>query len=76
MVIDKDNSFLITGNGDVLEPDDGIIGIGSGGSFAQSAAKALVLHSNLGAKEIVEEAMKIAASTCIYTNTNFTIEEL
>ena len=76
VVVDKDNSFLITGNGDVLEPDDGIIGIGSGGSFAQSAAKALVLHSKLEAKEIVEEAMKIAASTCIYTNTNFTIEEI
>jgi ATP-dependent HslUV protease subunit HslV len=76
VVVDKDNSFLITGNGDVLESDDGIIGIGSGGSFAQSAAKALTLHSTLDARGIVEESMKIAASTCIYTNTNFTIEEL
>jgi len=76
VVVDKKNSFLITGNGDVLEPDDGIIGIGSGGSFAQAAAKALVLHSDIEAREIVKEAMKIAESICIYTNSNFTIEEL
>lgn len=76
VVVDKKNSFLITGNGDVLESDDGIIGIGSGGIYAQAAAKALVLHSNLETRAIVEEAMKIAESICIYTNQNFTIEEL
>lgn len=76
LVVDKKNSFLITGNGDVLEPDDGIMGIGSGGTYAQAAAKALVLHSDLDARSIVEEAMKIAESICIYTNPNFTFEEL
>ena len=76
IVADKDQSFLISGNGDVIEPDDGIIAIGSGGMFAQSAAKALINHSNLNAREIVEEAMDIAQSVCVYTNSNLTIEEL
>lgn len=76
VVVDKKSSFLITGSGDVLEPDDGIIGIGSGGTYAQAAAKALVLHSDLDARGVVEEAMKIAESICIYTNLNFTFEEL
>ncbi|MDP7552823.1 MAG: ATP-dependent protease subunit HslV, partial [Nitrospinaceae bacterium] len=62
IVADKDQSFLISGNGDVIEPDDGILAIGSGGMFAQSAAKALINHSNLNAREIVEEAMDIAQS--------------
>ena len=76
IVADKDQSFLISGNGDVIESDDGIIAIGSGGMFAQSAAKALLKHSQLSAREIVEESMDIAQSVCVYTNSNLTIEEL
>ena len=76
IVADKDHSFLISGNGDVIEADDGILAIGSGGMFAQSAAKALLKHSELNAREIVEEAMNIAQSICVYTNSNLTIEEL
>ena len=76
IVADKDHSFLISGNGDVIEADDGILAIGSGGMFAQSAAKALLKHSELNAREIVEEAMEIAQSICVYTNSNLTIEEL
>ena len=76
IVADKDHSFLISGNGDVIEADDGILAIGSGGMFAQSAAKALLKHSQLNAREIVEEAMNIAQSICVYTNSNLTIEEL
>lgn len=68
--------FLISGNGDVIEPDEGIIAIGSGGVAAQAAAKALIQHSDMNAKDIVEAAMKIAASICIYTNNIITIEEL
>ena len=76
IVADKDHSFLISGNGDVSEADDGILAIGSGGMFAQSAAKALLKHSQLNAREIVEEAMDIGQSVCVYTNSNLTIEEL
>ena len=76
IVADKDHSFLISGNGDVIEADDGILAIGSGGMFAQSAAKALLKHSKFSAREIVEEAMDIAQSICVYTNSNLTIEEL
>ena len=76
IVADKDHSFLISGNGDVIEADDGILAIGSGGMFAQSAAKALLKHSELNAREIVEEAMAIAQSICVYTNSNLTVEEL
>ena len=76
IVADKDHSFLISGNGDVIEADDGILAIGSGGMFAQSAAKALLKHSQLNAREIVEESMDIAQSVCVYTNSNLTIEEL
>ena len=76
IVADKVLSFLISGNGDVIEADDGILAIGSGGMFAQSAAKALLKHSQLNAREIVEEAMDIAQSVCVYTNSNLTIEEL
>ena len=75
-VADRSRSLLVTGQGDVLEPEDGIIGIGSGGPFAQSAAKALLEHSNLGAKEIVEHALRIAGELCIYTNTNVKVETL
>ncbi len=76
LVADQENTFLISGNGDVVEPDDGIVGIGSGGAFAQAAAKALVQHSPLEARQIVEEGLKIAGSICIYTNDHLTIEEL
>ena len=76
IVADKDHSFLISGNGDVIEADDGILAIGSGGMFAQSAAKALLKHSQLNAREIVEESMNIAQSVCVFTNSNLTIEEL
>jgi ATP-dependent HslUV protease, peptidase subunit HslV len=75
-VADKSTSLIVSGAGDVIEPTDGIIGIGSGGPFAQSAAKALLEHSNLGAKEIVETALKIAGEICIYTNTNVKVETL
>ena len=76
IVADKGHTFLISGNGDVIEADDGILAIGSGGTFAQSAAKALLKHSKLNAREIVEESMDIAQSICVYTNSNLTIEEL
>ena len=75
-VADKSTSLIVSGAGDVIEPTDGVIGIGSGGPFAQSAAKALLAHSNLGAKEIVETALRIAGEVCIYTNTNVRVETL
>jgi ATP-dependent HslUV protease subunit HslV len=73
---DKTTSLLLSGTGDVIEPDDNIIAIGSGGSYALAAAQAMVKFSNLEAKEIAENSMKIAAEICIYTNSNITIEEL
>ncbi len=76
VVVDEEKSFLVSGTGDVVEPDDGIMGIGSGGMFAQAAAQALAAHTDMSARQIVEEAMKIAESICIYTNSNLTIEEL
>lgn len=76
IVADSEHSFIISGTGDVIEPDDGIASIGSGGPFAQAAARALVKYSDLGPREIVEEAMKIASEICIYTNSNITVEEL
>ncbi|HPI62356.1 MAG TPA: ATP-dependent protease subunit HslV [Alphaproteobacteria bacterium] len=75
-VADKNVSFIISGAGDVLEPDSGLIGIGSGGNFAISAAKALLPIENLDALEIVKRSMKIAAELCVYTNNNITIETL
>ncbi|CAA6808790.1 MAG: ATP-dependent protease HslV (EC [uncultured Thiotrichaceae bacterium] len=75
-VADKDSSLIITGNGDVIEPEDNLIAIGSGGPFAQSAAKALLDNSELTAREIVEKSLHIAGDVCIYTNHNLTIEEL
>ena len=75
-VVDKTTSLMVSGAGDVIEPTDGIIGIGSGGAFAQAAAKALLEHSQLGAKEIVESALKIAGEICIYTNTHVRVETL
>jgi ATP-dependent HslUV protease, peptidase subunit HslV len=76
VVLDKKSTFLLSGTGDLIEPDDGIIGIGSGGAFAQAAAKALARHSGLDARGIAEEAMKIAAEICIYTNASISIEQL
>ena len=75
-VADKDASLIITGNGDVIEPEEGIIAIGSGGPFAQSAARALLGNTKLGAREIVEKALNIAADICIYSNHNLVIETL
>jgi ATP-dependent HslUV protease subunit HslV len=75
-VADKDTSLIITGNGDVVEPEQGIIAIGSGGPFAQSAARALLENTELSARDIVERSLNIAADICIYTNRNLTIEEL
>ncbi len=76
IAVDENRIFLISGNGDVIEPDEGIIAIGSGGVAAQAAAAALLKHTELDAKEIVAAAMKIAASICIFTNDTITIEEL
>lgn len=76
IVADKEHTFIISGTGDVIEPEDGIAAIGSGGPYAQAAARALFENSNLSAKEIVEKAMKIAASICVYTNNIISIEEL
>jgi len=76
IAVDQDSLYLISGNGDVIEPDRGIVAIGSGGVAAQAAAQALIEYSELDARSIVEAAMKIAASICIYTNNALTIEEL
>ncbi|MBK7675013.1 ATP-dependent protease subunit HslV [Accumulibacter sp.] len=75
-VADRENSLIITGNGDVLEPEFGIVAIGSGGAFAHSAARALVENSELDAAEVVRKSLQIAGDLCIYTNQNFTIEVL
>lgn len=75
-VADQSASLIITGNGDVLEPEHGIVSIGSGGGFAQAAARALTQHSELSAREIVSESLKVAGEICIYTNQNHVIEEL
>lgn len=75
-VMDKNHSFLVSGTGDVIEPDDSILALGSGGPYALAAARALIKHTKLSAREIVQEAMQIAGSICIYTNTNIVIEEL
>src|ERR1700745_1200455 len=76
LVSDANQTFLISGHGDVIEPDTGIAAIGSGGPYAQAAAQALAEHTELSAKQIAEEAMKIAGKRCIYTNDRVTIEEL
>ena len=75
-VADKDSMFLISGSGDVLEPDDNVIAVGSGGTFAQAAAKALSRFSDLSARQVAEESLKIASEICIYTNDKITVEEL
>lgn len=76
IVADLKNTFLISGTGDLIEPDDGVLGIGSGGAYAVAAARALYEIPDLGAREIAERALRIAADICIYTNSNLTIEEL
>ncbi len=75
-VADRNNSLIITGNGDVIEPEDSLIAIGSGGPYAQAAARALLAHTEMPARDIVESGLAIAADICIYTNHNRTIEEL
>jgi ATP-dependent HslUV protease subunit HslV len=75
-VADQEQSFIVSGTGDLIEPDDGLIGIGSGGPFALAAARALVAHSDLDAKAVVTEAMRVAAGICVYTNDRITVETL
>ena len=75
-VADADHSLILSGNGDVLEPEDGLIGIGSGGPFALSAARALITENSVSAEQIAHRSMKIAADMCIYTNENITIEKI
>lgn len=76
IVADASNTFLISGTGDVVEPDDGLTAVGSGGPYALAAARALVKHTDLSAREIALEALRIASEICIYTNDSFTVEEL
>jgi ATP-dependent HslUV protease, peptidase subunit HslV len=75
-VADREHSFIVSGTGDVIEPDDGLIGIGSGGPYALAAARALTAHADLDAKAVVTEAMRIAAAICIYTNEHISVEVL
>ena len=75
-VADRESAFIVSGTGDIIEPDDGLIGIGSGGPYALAAARALRAHSSLGARQIAEEALRIAAGICVYTNEHITVEEL
>lgn len=76
IVIDRKSMFLLSGTGDLIEPDDGVIGIGSGGAFAQAAAKALIRNTTLPPRQIAEQSMTIASEICVFTNGNITIEEL
>jgi len=76
LVVDVENSYMVSGTGDVISSDDGIIAIGSGGNYALSAAKALVQHSSLSASDIVKESLKIASEICVYTNDQIVVEEL
>jgi ATP-dependent HslUV protease subunit HslV len=76
LVADAKSTFVLSGTGDIIEPDDGMCAIGSGGSFALAAARALAAHTKLSAREIAQEAMRIASEICIFTNNNFSIEEL
>jgi len=76
VVADKESSLIITGNGDVIEPEDSLMAIGSGGPFAQAAARAMLETTELGARDIVEKGLNIAAGICVYTNHNLTLEEL
>jgi ATP-dependent HslUV protease subunit HslV len=76
VVMDSERSLIISGTGDVIEPDDGVVAIGSGGPFALSAARALVAHTTLSARQVVEEALRIASEICIYTNQEIEVQEL
>jgi ATP-dependent HslUV protease subunit HslV len=76
VAVDGERMYLLSGNGDVIEPDDAVIGIGSGGTAAQAAAVALMRHTDLGARRIAEEALRIAAGICVYTNDFITVEEI
>ena len=76
VIVDKSSMFLLSGTGDLIEPDEGVIGIGSGGPYALAAAKALIRHTDLDARAIAERAMSVAASICIFTNATLSIEEL
>ena len=76
IVADRSSTFLLSGTGDLIEPDDGIVAVGSGGPFGLAAARALARHSQLNARQIAEEAMAIAGGICIYTNSHLTVEEL
>lgn len=76
VVADDKTSFLLSGNGDVIAPDDGVLAIGSGGSYALAAARALLAHTQLSAREIAVEALRVAGEICIYTNTNIIVEEI
>ena len=76
LVADKENTYLLSGDGDIIEPDDGLCAIGSGGPYALAAARALLNHTKMGARDITENAMKIAAAICVFTNENISIEEL
>ncbi len=76
VVADKEHGYVISGSGELIEPDDGVLAIGSGGNYALAAARALLTASDLGAKDIVQRALEIAAAICVYTNTHITILEL
>jgi ATP-dependent HslUV protease subunit HslV len=76
LVADRENTYVLSGTGDVIEPDDGVVAIGSGGGFATAAARALVQNTELDARAIAESAMRIAANLCVYTNDKLTVEEL
>jgi ATP-dependent HslUV protease subunit HslV len=76
IVADTSSTFLLSGTGDLIEPDDGVVAVGSGGPYALAAARALVRHSSLSARDIAEQAMTIAGEICIYTNSVLTVEEL
>jgi ATP-dependent HslUV protease subunit HslV len=76
VVADRESSLLISGGGDVIEPDDGVLAIGSGGNYALAAARVLIRHSTLGAREVAEEALRSAAEICVFTNQQLIIEEL
>jgi len=76
IVADKENIYTLSGNGDVIEPDDGVTAIGSGGPYALAAGRALLKHTSLSARQIAEEALKIAAEICVFTNDRITVEEV
>jgi ATP-dependent HslUV protease subunit HslV len=76
VVLDKNSTFLLSGNGDLIEPDDGIVAIGSGGPYALAAARALIANTDLDARTIAQKSMAIASDICIYTNANIAVEEL